>query len=156
MRFLFAENYRGYRLMIENFENYLDLLHERRFLQLKQELAELYEQDIAEFLGEVSDDDDVLKIFRLLPKNMGAELEKRLNRLNSEIRNFESLSEKAGNSLDSAGKINSSYGKIAEYARQLEITFKRIGEEAGIDASKFFPKEIITKIEGAEKAMENY
>lgn len=91
-----------------------------------------------------------------MPKNMGAELEKRLNRLNSEIRNFESLSEKAGNSLDNAGKINSSYGKIAEYARQLEITFKRIGEEAGIDASKFFPKEIITKIEGAEKAMENY
>lgn len=91
-----------------------------------------------------------------MPKNMGAELEKRLNKLNSEIRNFESLSEKAGNSLDSAGKINSSYGKIVEYARQLEITFKKIGEEAGIDASKFFPKEIITKIEGAEKAMEGY
>ena len=60
--------------MIENFENYLDLLHERRFLQLKQELAELYEQDIAEFLGEVDGDDDVLKIFRLLPKNMCADV----------------------------------------------------------------------------------
>ncbi len=75
MRFLFAETAKGvYVLMIENFEKYLDLLHERRFVQLKQALAELYEQDIAEFLGEVSDDDDVLKIFRLLPKNMCADV----------------------------------------------------------------------------------
>ena len=59
--------------MIENFEKYIDLLHERKFGQLKQELTELYEQDIAEFLEEVESPEDVVKIFRLLPKNIGAD-----------------------------------------------------------------------------------
>ena len=59
--------------MIENFDKYIDLLHERKFGQLKKELSELYEQDIAEFLEEVETPEDVVKIFRLLPKNMGAD-----------------------------------------------------------------------------------
>ena len=59
--------------MIENYEKYLDLLHEKRFSQLKQEMAEMFEADVAEFLEEVEDIDEIVKIFRLLPKNMGAD-----------------------------------------------------------------------------------
>ena len=59
--------------MIENYEKYLDLLHEKRFSLLKQEMAEMFEADVAEFLEEVEDIDEIVKIFRLLPKNMGAD-----------------------------------------------------------------------------------
>lgn len=59
--------------MLENYDKYLELLHEKRFSALKHDLTELYEQDIAEFLETVADIDDVVRIFRLLPKSLGSD-----------------------------------------------------------------------------------
>lgn len=60
--------------MIEDFEKYLDLLHEKRYSALKKELSELYEQDIAEFLETVQNSDEIVRIFRLLPKAVGSDV----------------------------------------------------------------------------------
>lgn len=87
-----------------------------------------------------------------LPKGIGTELEKKLDKLNGEIRNFESLASKAGDSLD-AKKMSSSYDKIIEQVRQLEVSMGRVGE---IDKKKLFPDAIVNKIKSSKDAMEAY
>lgn len=52
---------------------YLDLLHEGKFSQLRRELAELNEVDIAEFLQDLNEE-DMVKVFRILPKDMSADV----------------------------------------------------------------------------------
>ena len=91
-----------------------------------------------------------------LPKGLGKDFETRMRRLSDEIENFEKLASKAGNSFEGAKQIDSSYKKILEYARKVEISFSAIKKEANIDTSKFFPKEILERIEKAEAAVANY
>lgn len=91
-----------------------------------------------------------------LPKGIGKEFENRMSKLSDEIKNFHNLASKMGNSLEGAGKIDASYKKILEYARKVENSLTTIKEEAGIDATKFFPKEIVDRIEKAEQAMKDY
>lgn len=85
-----------------------------------------------------------------LPKGIGKDFENRMSKLSDEIKNFHNLASKMGDSLEGAGKIDASYKKILEYARKVENSLTAIKEEAGIDATKFFPKEIVDRIEKAE------
>ena len=61
--------------MHENFdmEMLLELVAQKKFRQLKEILSEMNEVDVAEFLGEV-EPDQLAVIFRLLPRNMGADV----------------------------------------------------------------------------------
>ena len=61
--------------MHENFdlEMLLELAAQKKFRQLKEILSEMNEVDVAEFLDEV-EPDQLAVIFRLLPRNMGAEV----------------------------------------------------------------------------------
>ena len=67
-----------------------------------------------------------------LPKGLGKDFETRMRRLSDEIENFEKLASKAGNSFEGAKQIDSSYKKILEYARKVEISFSAIKKEANI------------------------
>lgn len=91
-----------------------------------------------------------------LPKGLGKDFETRMRKLSDEIENFEKLASKAGNSFEGAKQIDASYKKILDYARKVEISFSAIKKEANLDASKFFPKEIIQRIEKAEEAFQRY
>jgi molybdenum-dependent DNA-binding transcriptional regulator ModE len=91
-----------------------------------------------------------------LPKGLGKEFETRMRKLSDEVENFEKLASKTGNSFEGAKQIDASYKKILDYARKVEISFSAIKKEANLDASKFFPKEIIDRIEKAEEAVKNY
>ncbi len=91
-----------------------------------------------------------------LPKGLGKELETRMRKLSDEVENFEKLAAKAGKSFEGAKQIDASYKKILDYARKVEISFSAIKKEANIDTSKFFPKEIVERIEKAEEAVKNY
>ena len=61
--------------MHENFdmEMLLELAAQKKFRQLKEILSEMNEVDVAEFLGEV-EPEQLAVIFRLLPRNMGADV----------------------------------------------------------------------------------
>ena len=91
-----------------------------------------------------------------LPKGLGKEFETRMRKLSDEIENFEKMASKAGNSFEGAKQIDASYKKILDYARKIEISFSAIKKEANLDTSKFFPKEIIQRIEKAEEAFQRY
>ena len=51
----------------------LELVAQKQFRRLKEILSEMNEVDVAEFMGEV-EDDQMLLIFRLLPRDMAAEV----------------------------------------------------------------------------------
>ncbi len=53
-------------------DNVKELIEQNKYQELKKVIAELNEADIAEILEEV-DDDILIKVFRLLPKNIAAE-----------------------------------------------------------------------------------
>ncbi len=53
--------------------NVIDLLQEKKYGQLKEELAKLNEVDIAEIFGDVSDE-DLIRLFRLLDKDMAGDV----------------------------------------------------------------------------------
>jgi len=55
-------------------ERLQELLNEKRYLELKSELAHLQEVDIAEFIDELEDDRHVLIVFRLLQKEIATEV----------------------------------------------------------------------------------
>jgi hypothetical protein len=55
-----------------------------------------------------------------------------------------------------AGKLASSYEKVAEQVRLVRVSLKKVQEESKIDAEKFFPKAIVEQIDKAGKAMETY
>ena len=60
---------------VENvFEKLNELLKEKKYGALKRELSDMYEQDIAEFFEEIKDDEDMVKVFRLLPKGAAADV----------------------------------------------------------------------------------
>ncbi len=53
--------------------NVIELLNEKKFSEVKEELAQLKEVDIAEMFYDVSDE-DILKLYRLLNKDMAADV----------------------------------------------------------------------------------
>ena len=60
---------------VENvFAKLNELLKEKKYGELKRELSDMYEQDIAEFFEEIKDDEDMVKVFRLLPKGAAADV----------------------------------------------------------------------------------
>ena len=56
-----------------NREKILDLLEERKYKELKEELDKFYPVDIAQFLEDEADEKQMLILFRLLPKEEAAE-----------------------------------------------------------------------------------
>lgn len=60
---------------VENvFEKLTALLKDKKYGSLKKKLAELYEQDIAEFFEEIDDEEDRIRVFRLLSKDVAADV----------------------------------------------------------------------------------
>ncbi|MBQ3308085.1 MAG: magnesium transporter [Bacilli bacterium] len=71
-----------------DFEKLQKLIEEKKVNELKQELSNMNEYDIASFLSDL-DDDKLIKVFRLLPKDMATDVfvnlddEKKTNLINS-------------------------------------------------------------------------
>ena len=57
--------------MIETITNYLE---EKKYIQIKELLENMRVQDLAELLDNLTDDNHKIKLFRLFPKAMGAEV----------------------------------------------------------------------------------
>ncbi|MBP5609318.1 MAG: magnesium transporter [Lachnospiraceae bacterium] len=58
---------------MEEFEELNELIETKQYTRLRQELAEMNDADIAAFLEQM-DDEQMLKIFRILPKSMAADV----------------------------------------------------------------------------------
>lgn len=56
-----------------NTENFIELINEKKFAEIKKNLIDMNEYDIATLLQEL-DNDDIIKIFRLLPKEMATDV----------------------------------------------------------------------------------
>ena len=55
-------------------EKILELIEEKKYQQVKQELSSLLVPDVADILENIKDDTNLATTFRLLPKNLGAEV----------------------------------------------------------------------------------
>ena len=85
--------------MIEEFEDLNELIETKQYTRLRQELAEMNDADIAAFLEQM-DDEKMLKIFRILPKSMAADVFSYLE-IDNQSSIITSLSEKdAANIID--------------------------------------------------------
>ncbi|MBR6255796.1 MAG: magnesium transporter [Lachnospiraceae bacterium] len=85
--------------MIEEFEELNELIETKQYTRLRQELAEMNDADIAAFLEQM-DDEKMLKIFRILPKSMAADVFSYLE-IDNQSSIITSLSEKdAANIID--------------------------------------------------------
>ncbi len=58
---------------MEDFEELNELIETKQYTRLRQELADMNDADIAAFLEQM-DDEKMLKIFRILPKSMAADV----------------------------------------------------------------------------------
>ena len=58
---------------IKELEEVLELLNTKQYTKLRQYLAELNDADIAGLLEEL-EEEDMLKVFRILPKDLAAKL----------------------------------------------------------------------------------
>lgn len=56
-----------------NTENFIELINEKKFAEIKKNLIDMNEYDIATLLQEL-DNDDIIKVFRLLPKEMATDV----------------------------------------------------------------------------------
>ena len=84
---------------MEDFEELYELIETKQYTRLRQELAEMNDADIAAFL-EHMDDEQMLKIFRILPKSMAADVFSYLE-IDNQSSIITSLSEKdAANIID--------------------------------------------------------
>ena len=90
-----------------------------------------------------------------IPKNINNNLTKLVNTLNTELNKIEGLNGEALG-VKEAKQAADSYNKINSTLQQLKIAMRDIQATTGVDPSKFFPKDIKTKIEGATQALENY
>lgn len=55
-------------------EKFLELLENKDYKQIKKLILEMHEQDIAELLEEIDEVSEIIKVFRLIPKDQGAEI----------------------------------------------------------------------------------
>ena len=51
-------------------EEIYDLIENKNYKELKKQIVELNEADIAEIIEDLEDEKEQLKVFRLLPKDM--------------------------------------------------------------------------------------
>ena len=58
---------------IKELEEVLELLNTKQYTKLRQYLAELNDADIAGLLEEL-EEEDMLKVFRILPKDLSADV----------------------------------------------------------------------------------
>ena len=60
---------------IEELENQIkDLLNDKKYHQIRELLVDLNEADIAEIIETIDNKEDVVRIFRLLPKDSAADV----------------------------------------------------------------------------------
>lgn len=56
------------------FEELLEEIKENKFKNIKEKLSEMHSQDIADLLEEIDNPKDLIKVFKVLPKTIGAEV----------------------------------------------------------------------------------
>lgn len=56
------------------YEELLEKIEEKQYKSVKDTLLEMHVQDIADLLEQIESPSDIIKVFRLLPKDMGAEV----------------------------------------------------------------------------------
>ncbi|MBP3296428.1 MAG: magnesium transporter, partial [Lachnospiraceae bacterium] len=84
---------------LEEFEGLRELIETKQYTRLRQELADMNDADIASFLEQM-DGEEMLKIFRILPKSMAADVFSYLE-IENQSSIITSLSEKdAANIID--------------------------------------------------------
>ena len=87
-----------------------------------------------------------------IPKGVAKGLEKTLENLNSEIKNFDVLAKRGIGDLSDTRKLNASWKKISDYFTGIESQLSDLGEIS----EKIFPKEVLTNIDKANKALAKY
>ena len=60
--------------MEEEFSLIKELIDTKQYTKLRQEFAEMNDADIAAFLENIDEEETMLKIFRILPKSMAADV----------------------------------------------------------------------------------
>ena len=60
--------------MEEEFSLIKELIETKQYTKLRQEFAEMNDADIAAFLENIDEEETMLKIFRILPKSMAADV----------------------------------------------------------------------------------
>lgn len=85
-----------------------------------------------------------------IPKSASKGFERSLESLNAELQNFEALATRGVTSLSDTKKMDTSWRKISTIFSRLGIQIKELGD---ID---FFPKEVTSNIEKANKALASY
>ena len=85
-----------------------------------------------------------------IPKNASKDFERNLEKLNSELQNFEALVNRGVENLADNRRVEASWKKVSTLISNIGIQFK--------DLEKFeiFPKSVTANIEKANKALESY
>ncbi|MBE5738698.1 MAG: magnesium transporter [Clostridiales bacterium] len=56
------------------YEELLEMIENKKYKSVKESLLEMHVQDIADLLEQIESPSDIIKVFRLLPKDIGAEV----------------------------------------------------------------------------------
>ena len=88
-----------------------------------------------------------------LSQGLNTNIQNVFGKINDELKEFESLTNKSFHSLLDVSKASSSFEKIIDYYKQLEKYSKEI---TGIDKEKFFSDSVVSNITKANKALQTY
>ena len=88
-----------------------------------------------------------------LSQGLNTNIQNVFGKINDELKEFESLTNKSFHSLSDVSKASSSFERIIDYYKQLEKYGKEI---TGMDKEKFFPDSVVSNITKANKALQTY
>ena len=88
-----------------------------------------------------------------LSQGLNTNIQNVFGKINDELKEFESLTNKSFHSLSDVSKASSSFERIIDYYKQLEKYSKEI---TGMDKEKFFPDSVVNNIVKANKALQTY
>ena len=88
-----------------------------------------------------------------LSQGLNTNIQNVFGKINDELKEFESLTNKSFHSLSDVSKASSSFERIIDYYKQLQKYSKEI---TGMDKEKFFPDSVVNNIVKANKALQTY
>ena len=88
-----------------------------------------------------------------LSQGLNTNIQNIFDKINDELKEFESLTNKSFHSLSDVSKASSSFERIIDYYKQLEKYSKEI---TGMDKEKFFSDSVVSNITKANKALQIY
>ena len=88
-----------------------------------------------------------------LSQGLNTNIQNVFGKINDELKEFESLTNKSFHSLSDVSKASSSFERIIDYYKQLEKYSKEI---TGMDKEKFFSDSVVSNITKANKALQTY